>query len=350
MNCRRAAYLSGIASLALAAGAPAWAADATAAADSSAAASQEAPAVVDQTATGATDTDDENEIVVVANSLRGQVHAPQPPVIELNEQDIASYGASSLADLVNQLATETGSGSGRGSGRPVFLINGLRVSSFREMMSYPPEAIKQVQVLSEEVAQRYGYPPDQRVINFILKDNFNSRTLQGQYGQPFNGGTSSVSGDGTLLNIAGNNRLNLDVKASHTTPLTEAERGVVQSVVPSVPGDPSEAPSRTLEGQSSDYQGTANWTTALGDAGASLSLNAPAERSDGLNYSGLNSVTLTGPGADPDTAVRTCGVDFPLAQRTRTDTLSFGSTLNAHAGQWQLSGTVDASLVNSVSK
>jgi hypothetical protein len=347
MNCRRAAYLSGIASFALAAGAPAWAADAAAASSASAGASQDAPAVVDQTDTG---TDDENEIVVVANSLRGQVQAAQPPVIELNEQDIASYGASSLADLVSQLATETGSGSGRGSGRPVFLVNGMRVSSFREMQSYPPEAIKQVQVLPEEVAQKYGYPPDQRVINFILKDNFNSRTVQAQYGQPFDGGTSTVGGEGTILKIAGNNRLNFDLQANHTSPLTEAERGIIQSIAPSVPGDPDEAPYRTLVGKSSDYQFTGNWTTGLGDSGASLSVNGAAERSDGLSYSGLNTVTLVGPGADPDSELRTFGTDFPLARRTRTDTFSFGSTLNAHAGSWQLTGTIDASHADSTSK
>ena len=176
--------------------------------------------IVDPTTTQS----DENEIVVIANSLRGAVEAPQPPVVELNEQDIASYGASSLADLVAQLSTETGSGRGRGTGRPVFLVNGMRVSSFREMMSYPPEAIQRVQVLPEEVAQRYGFPPDQRVINFILKDRYASRTVQLQYGQPFDGGTSTEAFDGTYLKIAGKNRLNFDLKLNHTTPLTEAER------------------------------------------------------------------------------------------------------------------------------
>ena len=58
---------------------------------------QATPPVVDQTSTG---SEDENQIVVIANSLRGAVQAPQPPIVELNEQDIASYGASSLAVLV----------------------------------------------------------------------------------------------------------------------------------------------------------------------------------------------------------------------------------------------------------
>ena len=306
---------------------------------------QDAPPVVDQTT-----PDDENQIVVVANSLRGAVVAPQPPIVELNEEDIASYGASSLADLVAQLSTETGSGRGRGSGRPVFLVNGLRVSSFREMQSFPPEAIKTVQVLAEEVAQRYGFAPDQRVINFILKDNFSSRTVEAQYGQPFDGGTSTKGLEGTYLNIAGKNRLNFDLKANHTTPLTEAERQIIQTTVPTFPTDPDPAVFRTLVAKSSDYQLTGNWTHGIGDSGASLAVNGTAERSDNLSFSGLDSVLLVGPGADPDTALRTFGTDFPLARRTRTDTVSFGSTLNAHAGDWQLTGTVDASHADSTSK
>jgi hypothetical protein len=306
---------------------------------------QGTPPVVDQTA-----ADDENQIVVIADALRGAVEAPQPPIVELNEQDIASYGAASLADLVSQLSTETGSGRGRGGGRPVFLINGLRVSSFREMQSYPPEAIKTVQVLAEEVAQRYGFSPDQRVINFILKDNFSSRGVQLQYGQPFDGGTSNQGFDGTLLNIAGKNRLNVDLKLNHTTPLTEAERDIIQTTGPTVPGDPDAAPFRTLVAKNSNYQLTGNWTHGIGDAGASLTLNGTAQRSDNLSFSGLNNVLLVGPDPDPDTELRTFGTDFPLARRTRTDTFSFGSTLNAHAGDWQLTGTVDASHADSTSK
>jgi hypothetical protein len=315
-------------------------------------AEQQAPVVADQTNTSTTDNNDENEIVVVANALRGAVKAPQPPVVELNQEDIASYGADSLEDLVAQLSSELSTGSGRGSGQPIFLLNGIRVSNFREMMSYPPEAIKRVQVLSEEVAQKYGYPPDQRVINFILQDNFASKTGELQYGQPFRGDTSTIGAEATTLNIAGNNRLNFDLKLNHTSPLTEAERGVIQTpgTIPTYPTDPDPADYRTLVSKNSDYRLTGNWTKALGDAGTALSINGTAERNDSRSLSGLNTVDLIGPGADPDTAVRTFGAGFPLATNTRTDTYSFGSTLNAHAGTWQLTGTIDASHADATTK
>ncbi|WP_235913304.1 porin family protein [Croceibacterium salegens] len=292
----------------------------------------------------------DNEILVIAGSLRGAVEAPQPAVVELNEEDIASYGAGSLAELVAALSAETGSGRGRGGGQPVFLLNGLRVSSFREMRSFPPEAIRKVEILPEEVAQRYGYPPNQRVINFILKDNFSSKEVELEYEQPDRGGTSTKSADGTLLTINGASRLNIDLNVSDTSKLTEAERGIAQTVAPVVTGDPDQAPYRTLVADSENYQLTANWTKGLGDAGASLSLNGTLSRNDSTSLSGLNTVLLTGPTPPGDSELRIFGADDPLARRSRTDNAAMGATLNANAGDWQLTGTLDASRNDSTTK
>jgi hypothetical protein len=64
MKLRRAFYLSGIASFAVLAAAPALADEGASAASSDATADQQAPAVVDQADAGA--DADENEIIVVA--------------------------------------------------------------------------------------------------------------------------------------------------------------------------------------------------------------------------------------------------------------------------------------------
>ena len=140
-------------------------------------------------------------IVVVAESFVGRVDTPQAPIEVLDEADIASYGASSLADLIQALGPQTGSARGRGGGPPVFLVNGMRVSSFREMRSYPPEAVDKIEILPEEVAQRFGFPPDARVVNFILKDGFSSREIELEYGQPGRGGYSSKEVEATYLRI-----------------------------------------------------------------------------------------------------------------------------------------------------
>ena len=308
-----------------------------------------APAAAEQDEAG-DGTFSENEIVVIAGRLPGEVMAPQPPILELNEQDIASYGAGSLSELIDSLSTVTGSGRGRGGGSPVFLVNGVRVSSFREMRSYPPEALRKVEVLSEEVAQQFGYSPNQRVINFILKDNFQSREIEAEYEQPDKGGYSQKELEATYLLISGVNRFNLNAEVNDSSLLTEAERGVIQAQgsVPGLATDPDPAAYRSLVSDSASYELNGNWTTKLADNGTSLSLNGAFERNDRRSLQGLDSVLLTDPLGN--TMLRTLDPDDPIEVRNQTDTYSLGSTLNVPLGDWQVTGTLDASHVKNSSE
>ena len=92
------------------------------------------------------------EIVVTAERIRGAVDTDVPPVEQLDEADIAALGASSLTDLVAAVAPQANSGRGRGGGQPIVLLNGQRVSGFRELRDLPREAIGQVQIFPGEVA------------------------------------------------------------------------------------------------------------------------------------------------------------------------------------------------------
>lgn len=279
-----------------------------------------------------------DEIIVIAGSLLGRVDAPQAPIDTLDEADIAAYGAGSLAELVEALAPQTGSGRGRGGGMPVFLVNGLRVSSFREMRSYPPEAVQRVEILPEEVAQRFGFSPNQRVVNFILKDNYSSREIEVEYGQPDRGGFSRKEVEATYLRIDGSSRLNANVEWNDTSPLTEAERGVIQSSPPALAGDPDPAEYRTLIGDSAGLETTLNWSTKLGDV-SSLSLNGTFERERSLSLQGLDTVLLTDP--DGESLFRTFIAGDPLGVRTKTETYALGSTFNTMFGEWDFTGTLD---------
>ena len=287
--------------------------------------------------------DENNQILVIATRIKGQVDAAQAPIITLNEEEIASYGASSLSDLITALSPQTGSGRGRGGSAPVILLNGQRIASFREMRNFTPEAIKRVEVLPEEVALRYGYPPNQRVINFILKDNFASRAVELEDGQPWNGGSSTVQAEASLLKIKGPNRFNLRASTEDTTPLTEAERAIIQSPgsVPSVATDPDPAQFRTLIADSRQFDLTGSWATGLGDGGksGSLSANAGVTVNDTRTMSGLNLVTLTAPGGA--TALRS--LPDPLERRNRTVAVQGGGGYNGNLGKWLLSATVDGS-------
>lgn len=312
---------------------------------SGAAQAQQAPAADPQEANGVqapvlsvggnavpTDTngdglDDEGEILVVATRIKGQVNTVQPPVATLDEEDIASYGVSSLADLLAALAPQTGSGRGRGGdGAPVVLLNGMRISGFREMRGLPPEAIRKVEILPEEVALKYGYRPDQRVVNFILKDNFRSFGTETEVQLPGSGGYSDTKQEMTLVRIDKGARLNVTGSYESQSPLTEAERGIVQAAG----SDPLAAEYRTLLSRSKTAQLNATWARPLG-GGAGLTLNALVQRDATDSLNGLRS-------SDPA---------VPLARTTRTTTLSAGAALNKPLGDWQLTVTADGSHVES---
>ena len=285
------------------------------------------------------------EILVLGTRFAGQVEADQPPIMTLDEADIASYGASSLADLLAAVAPQTGSGRGRG-GHPVILMNGQRISNFREMQGFSPEAIKRMEVLPEEVALRYGFPPNARVINFILKDNFSSTTIDGEYNMPTRGGFATSELTLSLLRINGASRLNLNAYAEDTSLLTEAERGIVQpaGISPRVAGDPDPAAFRSLIADSRDLGVNGSWSIGLGERGlgGSLSANASYSRNDNRSLSGLDSVVLSAPGGS--TTLRTLA--GPLARVGKTNRWEGGITLNKLLGSWQFTGTVDASFTD----
>ena len=290
-------------------------------------------------------TDPEGDIVVVATRIRGEVETAAPPIVTLTEDDIAAYGAGSLQALLAALAPQTGTGRGRGDGAPSVLLNGLRIASFREIRSIPPEAIRRVEVLPEEVALKYGFRPDQRVVNFILKDSFRSFGSETEAKLPGAGGFSNLSEEMTLTRIEKGSRLNLTGSLERRTPLTEAERGIVQPAAAgtaTVPTDPHAGDYRTLlaDARSAVVNGT--WAKSLG-TGASLTLNGLIQRNDNRSLNGLNSVVLAAPSGS--LTQRTTLLPAPLASRTVADTASAGATLNLPLGAWQLAWTADGTHV-----
>ncbi len=293
---------------------------------------------------------DDAEIVVTAEKLPGQVDTDVPPVLELDTADIAAYGAGSITDLLAAIEPQTGSSRGRGGGRPVFLINGVRIGSFREFRSYPPEAIQKVEVLPEEVAQKFGIPPDRRVVNFILQDNFSALTLEAEYEQPGIGGYSKTEQEATLLKITKAGRLNFNVEREANSALTEADRDIIQTAgsLSDVATDPDPAAFRTLVSDNEQYEATANYAKAFVESGSSVSANATFERQDSLSLSGLDSVLLTDPAGN--TALRTFNADDPLARRARTDSFSTSGSYNQPVGAFILTATADASLSDSRSE
>jgi outer membrane receptor protein involved in Fe transport len=296
----------------------------------------------EQPATDGSLTDsDVDAIVVTAERVRGQVDTASAPVLELDQAQVQAYGAASIADLVAQLSPQIGSGRGRG-GRPVFLVNGQRIGNFREIGRYPPEAIRKVEVLPEEVAVKFGFPPDQRVINFILQDNFASREVEVEAGVPTRGGYAAGEAELGLLRIDGPGRLNATLAYNKTTPLTEGERGIVQTPgsFPTNPADPDPADFRTLVSRSEQLEANLNSTFGLGESGSGgqVTLNSQWIHNRGTSLSGLD---LTSVGGE----IRTID-DDPIERRTNTDTLSLGGGYSTRLGDYQFQSTLEGGLTD----
>lgn len=269
-------------------------------------------------------------IVVSGQRIRGQLIVDQPPIVEYDAEDITSFGGSSIADIVAALGPSTSGGRGSRGGPPVVLVNGIRVSNFREISSYPPEAIAKVEVFSEEVAQRFGFDPDQRVVNIVLKNDYSAITADLELEAPDSGGYSRNEQELNYLKIANGGRLNFKLKAEDTSALTEDERGFV---VPStIPGVDDEAPFRSLVADSYSVEGSVSYARANTENGSSISANGSASREESTSLSGLRSIA---------------GDISTLERRRKTDTISLGGAWNRRIGDWQATFTSDAVLANS---
>ena len=180
--------------------------------------------------------DDSPDIVVTGQRQRGAVIGDIPPEVQIGPAEIRSYGVSSVADLLAELTPQTNSIRGRGGEAPVVLLNGRRISSLSEIRDIPTEAILRVDILPEEVALKYGYSADQRVVNFVLRPRFRAITGELSDRAATEGGGNNVTGDTTLIRINRTGRFNLALNYQATDPLLESQRNI-QSATSSRPYD-----------------------------------------------------------------------------------------------------------------
>jgi len=269
------------------------------------------------------DTGEEDPIVVVGSKPRGSVIGDIPPENTLDARDVRATGASNINELLDALAPQIGSAQGRGGGAPVLLLNGQRISSFRELRDIPTEAIQRVEILPEEVALKYGYNADQKVVNIVLRPRFRSTVAQAGAGAATDGGYGKGNGDVTRLMIQRNGRTQFNLHAEGNSMLTESERDILLHQPP-LATDPEQLAARSLVGTKRDIRGSAIFNRqVLGDVSATL--NTELEHNEGRSLIGLDNTLQT-----------------PLARDTTTDTAHAGVTLNGDKAKWRWNVTGNA--------
>ncbi|WP_294262452.1 TonB-dependent receptor [uncultured Sphingomonas sp.] len=333
---------------------------------------------------------DTGEIVVTGQRPRGSVRGDITPEQTLTPADVRAYGVNSIAELLTELSPQTGSGRGRGGEAPVVLLEGRRISSLREIRDIPTEAIARVEILPEEVALKYGYPADSRVVNIVLRRRFRAITTQIEGGGPTAGGSVAGGADVNYVRVRRDGRLNVKLGVSAESALTEAERDLVPNPsglptsltgnilgirpggevdpalsalagqpvtaapVPSAnptladfaaganqPGTTDLASFRTLRPRTRSVEGNAVYSrTILGDVAATANLGF--NLSDSQALVGLPVVDVTLPGASPfnplDSDVRVLRYDGALGaltRETRTRGADAGFSANGEAGKWR---------------
>jgi len=348
---------------------------------------------------------DEDAIVVTGarQTLPGAVIGDIPPELQLGPADIRAYGVSDVTELLAELAPQLGSGQGRGAGAPVVLLNGRRISGFREIRNIPIEAILRVDTLPEEVALRYGYSADQKVVNIVLRRRFRAVTGQIAAGTSTDGGAESGRASLDLLHIRRDNRLNLDIRYQRSAALRESQRDIVPATsglpfafagnvtglggpgseidpalsalagtsvtVAGVPnGNPTLADfaaragianvsdisrERTLRPLTDQLQVDAVWARPIG-RNVSASFNASFEASGRESLNGVPEVTLALPAANPfspftrEVALARYVDGLTLTQNVGSWTGHAGATFQGTLSgwSWTLTGNFDHAVTN----
>lgn len=277
-----------------------------------------APAPAAQPDQAEDEEDSDAAITVVGQRARGAVIGDIPPENQLNARDIRATGATSITELLEAVAPQIGSARGRGAGQPVLLLNGRRISGFRELRDIPPEAIERMDILPEEVALKYGYRADQKVVNFVLRRRFRSTVARADAGAATDGGYVAGLADATRLQIDRDRRTTYNFHAEANGRIDEDERDI--AIAP-LAGAIDQRGFRSLVGSRRLVRGSIVATRTLpGDSTATV--NAEVEHDEGRSGLGIDAL--------------------PLFRDTVSNNAHLGLTLNGDTGKWRWSATGNA--------
>jgi hypothetical protein len=255
-----------------------------------------------------------DSITVLGTRSREMVRGNVRPLRVFDPIDIRAFGASSVQDLLGTLQNDTSGNSGDPSPEPIVLVNGRRVSSINEVAKYPTEAIERVEVYPEEVATKYGFAANQRVVNLVLFKRFTQRSVQGNVKVLTEGGGLSTGLSTQLLSIHNGIRFNANVQAMESAAIYERQRKLGQE----------------------DGAGDASSPRAL--------VPKLTDRSIRLGMGGVNlgsiGVSVTAGATISETRAALGSLEqSDVYQRTSNRIFDLGGTLDGEIGSWQWAST-----------
>jgi iron complex outermembrane receptor protein len=291
--------------------------------------------------------DEEGEIVVTGQRQRGAVIGDIPPEVQYDRREIRALGAGSLTELLEAIAPQTRSGRGRDEGgRPIILLNGRRISGFSEIRDIPPEAIERIDIMPEEVALKYGYRADQRVVNFVLRRRFKAWTTEVEGGIATAGGRESYEAGVNYLQLNRTGRINLAAEYSRAERLLESERDIVQAEP--VPGIEL-GRYRTLLPQTDRLQLNGTLNRAVSDD-VSATLNGSFDINSSTALLGLPRPALTPPALRRESDSRAGHVGLSLNGTLAPWQWSFTGNLDRNASETETQTSIGIDRSRSVSQ
>ncbi|KQN90807.1 hypothetical protein ASE90_17140 [Sphingomonas sp. Leaf67] len=206
----------------------------------------------------------DKEIVVIGR------RRPKPlddatPTQQLSEDEVSTYGALSVGDLIQKLRDEQG-------GRPFsIIVNGRRVSSVANINELPAEALDSIQLYAPTEGGKFGFAPTDRLLNITLKKRFRSLSVDVNGDGSTDGEAESIRLSPRAANIAGDDRQNgaFNVRTG---------QGLLARQRPRLPGDPPADPERSLLPRSRTVDAVLGTSRPLGGGSLDLGVSGNVAR------------------------------------------------------------------------
>lgn len=162
---------------------------------------------------------------LLVKGVRGKTQGPAQPELTLDASEIQATGASTVQDLVALLAAEITTGE-PDAPPPIYLANGRRISGFQEISGLPSQAIERMDVLPPATALAYGYRPNQRVVNFVLRKRFRSLAVEAEAMAATRPGRTAERLTSDAFRLAGDDRATVGLDWRQESALFEDERDI----------------------------------------------------------------------------------------------------------------------------